>query len=184
MELSGMRVAVLAEDIYEDLELWYPKLRLTEAGATVHVLGTGKESYQSKRGYEVPVDGTVDVAKPEEYSAVIIPGGYAPDKMRVHEPLVDFVRAMNTKGRVVAYICHAGWVAASAGIVFGTQTHVVLVHQGRHDPCRRRLGGRRGRPRRQSDQQPGAGRSPRILPGDYRNAERDMNTHGLPREPA
>ena len=119
MELSGMRVAVLAEDIYEDLELWYPKLRLTEAGATVHVLGTGKESYQSKRGYEVLVDGTVDVAKPEEYSAVIIPGGYAPDKMRAHEPLVEFVRAMNAKGRLVAYICHAGWVAASAGIVSG-----------------------------------------------------------------
>lgn len=119
MELSGIRVAVLAEDIYEDLELWYPKLRLTEAGANVHVLGTGKERYHSKRGYEVAVDGTVDVAKPEDYQAVIIPGGYAPDKMRAHEPLVDFVHAMNDKGRVIAYICHAGWVAASAGIVSG-----------------------------------------------------------------
>jgi len=119
MVLKGKRIAILAEDLFEDLELWYPLIRMREAGAEVVVLGTGKTKYTGKHGLTVDPDKKVDRAAPEEFDAVIIPGGYAPDRMRRHEPLVDFVRRAFEIGRVVAYICHAGWVPISAGVVKG-----------------------------------------------------------------
>lgn len=119
MSLSDYNIAVLAEDLYQELELWYPYYRFQEAGAEVEVLGTGEPSYTSKRGYPVNIDRDVSTADPGAYDAVIIPGGYAPDRMRAHAPLIDFVRAMDEHGKVVAFICHAGWVAVSAGILEG-----------------------------------------------------------------
>ncbi len=119
MELQGKRIAILAETLFEDLELWYPKLRLTEAGAKVTVLGGGEDSYQGKNGLTVKPDAAVDDADAAGFDAVVIPGGYSPDHMRLHRPFVDFVRTMHDKGKVVAFICHAGWMAASAGIVKG-----------------------------------------------------------------
>ncbi|MGM0576493.1 MAG: type 1 glutamine amidotransferase domain-containing protein [Myxococcota bacterium] len=113
------RVAILAEDVYEDLELWVPYYRLKEAGCEVTLLGAGKDTYQGKHGLPVKVDGKVDDADAESFHAVVIPGGYAPDKMRRHQPMIDFVRAADEANRIVAFICHAGWVAASAGIVRG-----------------------------------------------------------------
>lgn len=119
MPLEGKRAVVLAEDVYEDLELWYPYYRLIEAGAQVSIRGTGKPTYHSKHGLPVTPDGVVDEASPDEFDAVIIPGGYSPDRMRRHKPLVEFVRTMYHRGRVVAFICHAGWVPASAEILGG-----------------------------------------------------------------
>jgi len=119
MELEGRRVAILAEDHYEDLELWYPYYRLQEAGAEVVVLGTGKARYESKHGYPVEPNGAVQDASADDWDAVLVPGGYAPDLMRRHPPLLGFVRAMDEAGKVVAFICHAGWVPISAGIVRG-----------------------------------------------------------------
>ncbi len=120
MELTGKKVAVLAEDIYEDLELWYPILRMREAGADVVVVGTGtKNTYESKHGYPVKVDIAADAVKPEDYAAVIVPGGYAPDKMRRYPAMLNLVRGVFERGGIVAMICHAGWVAVSAGILKG-----------------------------------------------------------------
>jgi protease I len=120
MELEGKKIALLAEDNYEDLELWYPLLRLQEAGAEVFVIGmVGVEAYQSKHGYPVHVDlAAIDVSA-EDFDAIVIPGGYAPDRMRRHQPMLGLVRGIFERGQVVAMICHAGWVAISAGIVRG-----------------------------------------------------------------
>jgi protease I len=120
VELKGKRIAVLAEELYQELELWYPLLRMREAGAAVKVIGTGSAStYGSKHGYPVAVDAVADDVSADEFDAVIVPGGYAPDRMRRYPALVDFVREMDRQGKVVAAICHAAWVLASAGILSG-----------------------------------------------------------------
>ena len=82
MEIDGKRIAILAGDEYEDLELHYPRLRLTEAGAEVEILGDGKEVYQSKTGYPAKADREVSESDPGKFDAVVIPGGYAPDPLR------------------------------------------------------------------------------------------------------
>jgi len=120
MELEGKRIAILAEDMYQELELWYPLLRMREAGAEVQVIGTGSaETYGSKHGYPVTVDAAPDEVRAEDFDAVVIPGGYAPDRMRRYPALLDFVREIDAQGKVVAAICHAGWVLVSAGILSG-----------------------------------------------------------------
>lgn len=119
MELSEKRIAVLAEDLYEELELWYPFYRMKEAGAEVRILGTGRPEYHGKHGLPVHADMRVEEAAVDDFDAVVIPGGYSPDRMRRHAPLVEFVRAMSEAGKLVAFICHAGWVPISAGIVEG-----------------------------------------------------------------
>ncbi|HKL48104.1 MAG TPA: type 1 glutamine amidotransferase domain-containing protein [Desulfuromonadales bacterium] len=119
MSLKGKKVAILAEEQYEDLELWYPLLRLKEEGAEITVVGAGAKSYASKHGYTVKTDRNAQDIHEPEFDAVIIPGGYAPDHMRRHEAMVNFVRACHEEGKVVAAICHAGWMLASAGILKG-----------------------------------------------------------------
>jgi protease I len=120
MELSGRRIAILAEDHYEDLELWYPAIRMKEAGAEVLVVGMpGVDSYTSKHAYPVKADVAATEVSPDDLDAVIIPGGYAPDRMRRHPPMLDLVRGVWKQGKLVAMICHAGWVPISAGIVNG-----------------------------------------------------------------
>lgn len=119
MPLNGRRIAVLVENFYEDLELWYPVIRMREAGAEVKLLGTGKQRYSGKHGLPATEDMKVDDASADHFEAVIIPGGYSPDHMRRHPPLLDFVREMFRRGRIIAMICHAGWVPASAGILGG-----------------------------------------------------------------
>jgi protease I len=119
-ELVGMRVAILAETQYEDLELWYPYYRLREAGADVFVVGSGSaETYQSKHGYPVTVDAEADTVTASQFDAVIIPGGYSPDHMRRYPGMVKLVREAHEQGKVVAAICHAGWMLASANILRG-----------------------------------------------------------------
>lgn len=129
MELKGRRIAVLAEDHYEDLELWYPLIRMKEAGADVDIVGMpGVGVYHSKHDYPAKVDVSVDQVSAQDFDAVVIPGGYAPDHMRRHQTLLDFVRGVFEKGGVVAFICHAGWVPISAGIVEGRRvTSVVAI---------------------------------------------------------
>ncbi len=120
MDLKGTRVAVLVEEIYEDLELWYPALRLRESGAEVKIVGPkAGEVYKSKHGYPAKADLSMDDVNAADFDALVIPGGYAPDKMRRHQAMLTFVRAMHEAGKPVAFICHAGWVPISAGIVRG-----------------------------------------------------------------
>ena len=93
MELQGKRVAVLAENNYQDLELWYPLLRMREAGAEVKVVGTGSAAiYASKHGYEVKVDVEAGEVTAADFDAVIVPGGFAPDLMRRYPAMVSLVR--------------------------------------------------------------------------------------------
>jgi len=119
MELAGKRIAVLAEDLYQELELWYPVLRFREAGAEVVVVGPAVRTYTSKYGYPAEADKGAKNVRGDEFDAVIVPGGYAPDRMRRHKPMVDLVRTAFEKGRLVAAICHGGWMLASAGILHG-----------------------------------------------------------------
>ena len=119
MSLSDKHVAILAEDNYQELELHYPRLRLIEAGAQVSVIGAGKDSYHSTKGYTVSVDAGIDEVSADNFDAVVIPGGMAPDKMRRHRAMVDFVRALHDREKPVAWICHAGWMAVSADIIRG-----------------------------------------------------------------
>jgi protease I len=119
MDLSQTRIMVLAENDYEDLELWYPKLRLIEAGAQVTVAGPSEKEYKSKHGYAAVTDGRVRDFAARDFDGVVIPGGWAPDRLRRYEEVLQFVREIDRKGGVVAAICHAGWVLASADVVRG-----------------------------------------------------------------
>jgi len=119
MQLQGKRIAILAEDLYEDLELWYPVLRFREAGAEVTLVGSGKDTYTSKHGYPVQADTRAEDVQAADFDAVIIPGGYAPDYMRRHPAMVTLVRAAYQQEKVVAAICHAPWMLVSAGVVRG-----------------------------------------------------------------
>lgn len=119
MELKGRYIALLAEELYEEMELWYPYYRLIEAGATVEILGTGLPRYQGKHGLPVEAAASVEERSAVDFDAVVIPGGYAPDRMRRHPPLLAFVRTAFEEGRLIAFICHAGWVPISAGILKG-----------------------------------------------------------------
>lgn len=119
MNLQGKKIAVLVEEQYQELEVWYPIYRLREAGATVVTLGTGKKEYKGKFGYPVTADADVHQAKAADYDAVVVPGGFAPDFMRRHEGPARFVREIFRAGKVVAAICHGLWIPASAGILKG-----------------------------------------------------------------
>jgi protease I len=119
MSLESRTVAVLVADLYEDLELWYPYLRLQEAGARVVAVGAEARTYRGKHGTEKPADAAVAEVEASEFDAVVIPGGYSPDHMRRHPPMVDLVRAVHDRGGVVAAICHGGWMLASAGLLEG-----------------------------------------------------------------
>ena len=120
MKLAGKRIAILAENMYQEMELWVPYYRLREEGAEVKVVGAdGARSYASKHGYPVTVDVQADQVKAVEFDAVVVPGGYAPDMMRRHPAMVALVREAAQQGKVVAAICHAGWMLVSAGILKG-----------------------------------------------------------------
>lgn len=129
MSLSGKRIAVLVEADYEDLELWYPAIRLKEAGAEVNIIGSGSsDAYLGKHGFPVEVDMHIDQARAEDFDAVIIPGGWAPDRLRRYPAVLNFVKGIDEAGKVVAAICHGGWVPASAGILKGkTMTCFVAI---------------------------------------------------------
>lgn len=119
--LDGKRIAILAEEDFEDSELIIPMWGMKNAGAKVLIVGSGsQESYKGKRGSaDVRVDATADNVKAEDLDAVIIPGGYAPDKMRLHQSMIELVRKAHDLGKVVAAICHGPQLLISAEIVRG-----------------------------------------------------------------
>lgn len=120
MRLRGKKVAVFVEDLYQDLEVWYPILRLREEGAHVTVVGTGsKNVYRSKHGYEIEAHTEAAEIKGGALDGIIIPGGYAPDLLRRYEQVLTVVREADEAGKVIAAICHGPWVLISAGILQG-----------------------------------------------------------------
>lgn len=120
MELKGKRLAILAADLYQELEIWYPLLRFREDGAeTVVVAAEAGKTYFSKKGYPVVADRSIRDVHAGDFDAVVVPGGWAPDTLRQDERMLEFVREMDKAGKVVAAICHAGWVLCSADILRG-----------------------------------------------------------------
>ena len=119
LPLEGKRVLIFAGPVYEDLELWYPKIRLEEAGATTVVAGLGEPEYQGKHGYPVKVDAAVTAVAAKDFDGLVIPGGFAPDKLRRSPDVLRLTREIHDAGKPVAFICHAGWVPISAKILKG-----------------------------------------------------------------
>lgn len=114
------KIALLVEKDFQDLEIYYPYYRLKEEGFHVVTLGTGSaQTYFGKFGLSIQVDADVANADPADFCAVIIPGGWAPDHLRMYDSVIEFVRKMYQKKAIVAAICHGGWVLASADIING-----------------------------------------------------------------
>lgn len=118
--MSKGKVAIFVEELYNEHEFWYPYYRMQEAGYEAVVVGTGRqEVFYSKFGMPVKPDVTADRVQTDDLVAVIIPGGFAPDKMRINQDMLRIVREALATGKVVGAICHAGWVLVSAGVLKG-----------------------------------------------------------------
>ena len=120
MELQGKRAAVLVEQLYQELEVWYPVYRLREAGCEVVLVGPeAGQNYPSKLGYPAKSDVAARDISADEFDLVVIPGGYAPDHMRRHEAMIRFVSNMAEQQKVIASICHGAWVLCSTQALKG-----------------------------------------------------------------
>ncbi len=120
--LHGKRILVLVGDIYEDLELWYPKLRLIEAGAEVVVAGPERGvTYAGKNGYPCVSDAAIRDMKASDFTGLVVPGGFMPDKLRRDPQVLQLVRDFAESGKLVAAICHGGWIPISARVYRGVR---------------------------------------------------------------
>lgn len=119
MSLEGKKILVLCADNFQDMELMYPYYRLIEEGADVFIVGVKDGEYKGKYGYPVDTHGSITDYNPKDCDAVIVPGGWAPDKLRRSKEILNFVRAMDEEGKIIAAICHGPWVLVSAGILNG-----------------------------------------------------------------
>jgi protease I len=120
--LAQKRVLMFVDDIYEDLELWYPKYRLQEAGACVTLAGPeANRKYTGKNGYPCRSDAAIADMDAADFHGVVCPGGFMPDKLRRDPKVLDLVRAFHAKGQLVAAVCHGGWIPISAGVYKGVK---------------------------------------------------------------
>ncbi len=120
--LRDMRLLMFVDDTYEDLELWYPKLRLTEAGGHVTVAGPQMGGvYRGKHGYPCQADAALNDMEEADFHGLVIPGGFMPDKLRRDQRVLNLVRAFASAGKLVAAICHGGWIPISAGVYRGVR---------------------------------------------------------------
>ena len=119
--LEGKRIAILVEEGFEDSELTEPLRAMKEAGARVRVVGSGsKESYGGKRGVAtIRPDTTADKVSADDFDAIIVPGGYAPDRMRLYQPMIDLVRDAFNSGKLIGAICHGPQLLISADVLRG-----------------------------------------------------------------
>jgi len=119
---SKGKILMFVDDVYEDLELWYPKLRLEEQGYAVLIAGTEKgRVYKGKNGYPCTSDIAIATVLSEEYDGLVIPGGFAPDKLRRDPGVLSLTKEFWNAGKLVAHICHGGGITISAGIMRGTR---------------------------------------------------------------
>lgn len=120
--LDGVRILVFVGDDYEDLELWYPKLRLEEAGGHVTVAGAVQgRTHAGKHGYPCTSDAAIGDLEAADFHGVVIPGGWMPDKLRRDEKVLSLVREFSDRHKLVAAICHGGWIPISAGVYRGVR---------------------------------------------------------------
>ncbi|HZZ29684.1 MAG TPA: type 1 glutamine amidotransferase domain-containing protein [Pirellulales bacterium] len=120
--LSGKKFLLFVEDLYEDLELWYPKLRLVEAGAKTTVAGTkAGQKYEGKNGYPCVADAAIAEVRAADFDGLIVPGGFMPDKLRRDPKVLQLVRDFAAASKLVAAICHGGWIPISAGVYRGVR---------------------------------------------------------------
>ena len=119
--LEGRKVVVLLADGFEDLEFWVTVMRLREEGASVTIAGLTMEPVRGKHGLEAKADLLVADVSDQGKDAVVVPGGWAPDKLRRYEAVTRLVRAAHDDGRIVGLICHAGLVGISSEIVNGSR---------------------------------------------------------------
>jgi protease I len=120
MELGGKKIAIFVDQLYQEMEVWYPLYRLREAGAEVITVGAkAGETYPSKYGYPVVCDKSYDQVSAADLDGLVIPGGYAPDHIRRHAKAIQLVKDLDAQGKLIAAICHGGWVLCSAGILKG-----------------------------------------------------------------
>ena len=117
--MSKGSVAVLVENDYQDMEVWVPLYRLREEGYRTVVVGPAAKEYRSKYGYPITAEIAASQARAGDFAGVVIPGGWAPDRLRQDPAVLKLVRDLFETKRVVAAICHAGWVLASAGVARG-----------------------------------------------------------------
>jgi protease I len=122
MKLKGMKIAILVEDFYNEFELWYPYYRLLEEGAEVKLIGPAAKVYESKHGLPAEADLSAAEVKAGDFQGIIVPGGYAPDKLRRYPKILDLVREIFENGGIVASICHGPWVLISTNIMKGKKT--------------------------------------------------------------
>src|SRR5262245_32960863 len=121
-QLDSMRILILVGDDYEDLELWYPLLRLQEAGASVTVAGQqAGYTYRGKHGYPCTSDGAISEMRGETFDGILVPGGWMPDKLRRDPNVLNLVRYFAQSGKLVATICHGPWILISAGVCRGVR---------------------------------------------------------------
>lgn len=126
--LKGKRAAIIAADEFEDLELFYPMYRLQEEGIETVVVGLTKDPIKGKRGYPITPETIIDQANVKDFDLLVVAGGKSPERLRLNSKILEFVRAFDQQGKVIAAICHAGQVLASAGIVKGrTMTCVASI---------------------------------------------------------
>ncbi len=122
LPLAGQRLLTFVGDIYEDLELWYPKLRMIEAGAQVTVAGPQADTvYAGKNGYPCTSDAEISQMQTVDFNGLIVPGGFMPDKLRRDANVLRLVREFAEAGKLVAAICHGGWIPISAGVYQGVR---------------------------------------------------------------
>lgn len=120
--LQGKHILLFVGEGYEDLELWYPKLRLLEAGAGVTVAGPEANIvYRGKNGYPCTSDTTIDQMEADDFQGLVVPGGWMPDKLRRDPRVLELTRAFADTGKLVAAICHGGWIPISAGVYRGVK---------------------------------------------------------------
>jgi protease I len=120
MRLQGKRIAYLLEEGFEDLEFWVPVMRLREEGALVTIVGVAaNKTVHGKHCLEARSDVAAEQVSPDQFEALVVPGGWAPDKLRRYPAIINLVRRIYDQGKIVGMICHAGLVGISAGIVRG-----------------------------------------------------------------